>query len=128
MQYIFGKSKLLFDWLMFQANRKLVFLDSLSQLNDFIAPEQQHLPGGTIALEEDRKVFPNALKLSHKDMKAVIKVGSNAIQVTSAEKVKILEHRAVLNDICYASEIEEVSQYWNTVQLYIREWQVSARS
>ena len=41
-------------------------------------------------------------------MKAVIKVGSNAIQVTSAEKVKILEHRAVLNDICYASEIEEV--------------------
>lgn len=36
--------------------------------------EQQKLPGATLALEEDLKVFNNALKLSHKDTKVAIKV------------------------------------------------------
>ena len=35
-------------------------------------------------------------------------MGPNAIQVTSAEKSKVLGHQVLLNDVYYASEIEEV--------------------
>ena len=37
-----------------------------------------------------------------------IKVGPTAIQVTAAEKTKVLSHSVLLNDVYYASEIEEV--------------------
>ena len=37
-----------------------------------------------------------------------IKVGPSAIQVTSVEKCKILNHYVLLNDVYYASEIEGV--------------------
>lgn len=36
------------------------------------------------------------------------KVGPTAIQVTSAEKTKVIGHSVLLNDVYYASEIEEV--------------------
>ena len=36
-------------------------------------------------------------------------VGPNAIQITSAEKSKVLGHQVLLNDVYYASEIEEVN-------------------
>ena len=51
-----------------------MFLDTPGRLNDFIEPEQQKLPATTLALEDDLKVFNNALKLSHKDTKVAIKV------------------------------------------------------
>ena len=35
-------------------------------------------------------------------------MGPNAIQVTSSEKSKVLGHSVLLNDVYYASEIEEV--------------------
>ncbi|KER30811.1 hypothetical protein T265_02851 [Opisthorchis viverrini] len=92
----------------FKGSRKLVFIDHPTRLNDFIDPDQQRLPGGTLALEEDLRVFNNALKLSHKDTKVAIKVCTNAIQVTSTEKSKVLGHSVILNDVYYASEIEEV--------------------
>lgn len=57
-----------------QGNRKLVFIDNHSRLSDYVEVEQQKLPGATLALEEDLKVFNNALKLSHKDTKVAIKV------------------------------------------------------
>ena len=91
-----------------KGNRKLVFIDTPSRLNDFIAPDQQKLPGATLSLDEDLKVFNNALKLSHKDTKVNIKVGPTAIQITCAEKTKVLSHTVLLNDVYYASEIEEV--------------------
>ncbi|CAF3916689.1 unnamed protein product, partial [Rotaria sordida] len=62
----------------------------------------------TLLLEEDLKVFKNALKLSDKDTKVAIKVGPQAIQVTSNETTKVLGHNVLLNDVYYASEIEEV--------------------
>uniref|UniRef100_A0AAG5CY93 Ras-GAP domain-containing protein n=1 Tax=Anopheles atroparvus TaxID=41427 RepID=A0AAG5CY93_ANOAO len=88
--------------------RKLFFLDYPPKLNDVIDPEQQKLPGATLSLDEDLKVFNNALKLSHKDTKVAIKVGPTALQITSAEKTKVLAHSVLLNDVYYASEIEEV--------------------
>ncbi|XP_074600003.1 neurofibromin 1 isoform X2 [Brevipalpus obovatus] len=91
-----------------KGNRKLIFLDYPQRLNDFIEPEQQKLPGATLSLDEDLKVFNNALKLSHKDTKVAIKVGPTAIQITSAEKCKVLNLSVLLNDVYYASEIEEV--------------------
>ncbi|XP_073824813.1 neurofibromin 1 isoform X5 [Musca autumnalis] len=91
-----------------KGNRKLMFLDSPNKLNDYIDPDQQKLPGATLSLDEDLKVFSNALKLSHKDTKVAIKVGPTALQITSAEKTKVLAHSVLLNDVYYASEIEEV--------------------
>ncbi|CAF4611238.1 unnamed protein product, partial [Rotaria sp. Silwood2] len=68
-----------------KGSRKLIFLDHISRLNDFIEPDQQKFPGHTISLEEVLKVFNNALKLSHKDTKVAIKVGPQAI--TEIEEV-----------------------------------------
>ncbi|XP_071054810.1 neurofibromin isoform X2 [Onthophagus taurus] len=89
-------------------NRKIIYIDIPNKLNDYIDPEQQKLPGATLSLDEDLKVFNNALKLSHKDTKVAIKVGPTAIQITSAEKTKVLSQSVYLNDVYYASEIEEV--------------------
>ncbi|XP_046596266.1 neurofibromin isoform X2 [Neodiprion lecontei] len=91
-----------------KGNRKVVFIEAPGRLNDLIDLEQQKLPGATLSLDEDLKVFNNALKLSHKDTKVAIKVGPTAIQITSAEKCKVLSHAVLLNDVYYASEIEEV--------------------
>lgn len=57
-----------------QNNRKLIFIDHPAKLNEYIDADQQKLPGATLSLEEDLKVFNNALKLSHKDTKVAIKV------------------------------------------------------
>ena len=94
--------------LALKGNRKLVFVDAPSRLNDYISPDQQKLPGATLSLDEDLKVFNNALKLSHKDTKVNIKVGPSAIAITCAEKTKVLGITVLLNDVYYASEIEEV--------------------
>ncbi|KAJ2943372.1 hypothetical protein O0L34_g12181 [Tuta absoluta] len=91
-----------------RGNRKLIFIDNHSKLSDYVEPEQQKLPGATLALEEDLKVFNNALKLSHKDTKVSIKVGPTALQITSVEKTKVLGLPVLLNDVYYASEIDEV--------------------
>ena len=50
--------------------------DHPAKLNEFIDPDQQKLPGATLSLEEDLRVFNNALKLSHKDTKVACKVGA----------------------------------------------------
>lgn len=86
----------------------MIFIDAPAKLNEYIDPEQQKLPGATLTLDEDLKVFSNALKLSHKDTKVAIKVGPTALQITSSEKTKVLSHSVLLNDVYYASEIEEV--------------------
>ncbi|XP_023719668.1 neurofibromin isoform X2 [Cryptotermes secundus] len=91
-----------------KGNRKLIFIETPARLNDFIELDQQKLPGATLSLDEDLKVFFNAHKLSPKDTKVYIKVGPTAIQITSYEKVKVLSHSVLLNDVYYASEIEEV--------------------
>lgn len=52
----------------------MIFIETLGRLNEFIDPEQQKLPGTTLSLDEDLKVYNNALKLSHKDTKVIIKV------------------------------------------------------
>nr|XP_055063904.1 neurofibromin isoform X1 [Misgurnus anguillicaudatus] len=91
-----------------KGSKKLLFIDSPARLAEFVEPEQQKLPATTLALEEDLKVFHNALKLAHKDTKVSIKVGSSAVQVTSAERTRVLGQSVFLNDIYYASEIEEI--------------------
>lgn len=99
----------------------MIFIDHPARLNEYIDPDQQKLPGSTVALEEDLKISNNALKLSHKDTKVTIKVGPNAIQITSAEKLRVLGHQVLLNDIYYASEIEEVQiNHSYTMNIHIR--------
>ncbi|KAG2458844.1 NF1 protein, partial [Polypterus senegalus] len=91
-----------------KGSKKLIFIDSPSRLAEQVEPDQQKLPAATLALEEDLKMFHNALKLAHKDTKVSIKVGSTAVQVTSAERTRVLGQSVFLNDIYYASEIEEI--------------------
>ncbi|MGH0174876.1 UNVERIFIED_CONTAM: hypothetical protein FKN15_069609 [Acipenser sinensis] len=91
-----------------KGSKKLNFIDSPGKLAEHVEPEQQKLPAASLALEEDLKVFHNALKLAHKDTKVSIKVGSTAVQVTSAERTRVLGQSVFLNDIYYASEIEEI--------------------
>lgn len=89
-------------------DRRIIFIDTPGRLNEFIAPDQLRLPSTTFALDQDVKVFSNALKLSHKDSKVTLKIGPSALQVQSAEKCKVLGHSVLLNDVYYASEIDEV--------------------
>ena len=57
-----------------KGSKRLQFIDSPARLAEHIEPDQQKLPAATLALEEDLKVFHNALKLAHKDTKVSIKV------------------------------------------------------
>ncbi|XP_027855489.1 neurofibromin [Xiphophorus couchianus] len=91
-----------------KGSKRLQFIDSPAKLAEHIEQDQQKLPAATLTLEEDLKVFHNALKLAHKDTKVSIKVGSTAVQVTSAERTRVLGQPVFLNDVYYASEIEEI--------------------
>lgn len=57
-----------------KGSKKLLFIDSPTRLAEYVESDQQKLPASTLALEEDLKVFHNALKLAHKDTKVSIKV------------------------------------------------------
>uniref|UniRef100_A0AAY5F5P1 Neurofibromin n=1 Tax=Electrophorus electricus TaxID=8005 RepID=A0AAY5F5P1_ELEEL len=91
-----------------KGSKKLLFIDSPARLAEYVESDQQKLPAATLSLEEDLKVFHNALRLAHKDTKVSIKVGSTAVQVTSAERTRVLGQSVFLNDIYYASEVEEI--------------------
>ena len=86
-----------------KGSKQLIFIVCPGKLT-----EQQKLPAATLVLEEDLQVFHNALKLGHKDTKVSIKVGSTAVQVTSAERTKILGQSIFLNDIYYVTKIKEI--------------------
>uniref|UniRef100_A0A674CQY0 Neurofibromin 1 n=1 Tax=Salmo trutta TaxID=8032 RepID=A0A674CQY0_SALTR len=91
-----------------KGSKRVQFIDSPVRLVEHVEAEQQKLPAATLALEEDLKVFHNALKVAHKDTKVSIKVGSTAVQVTSAERTRVLGQSVFLNDVYYASEVEEI--------------------
>lgn len=57
---------------------------------------------------EHPKVFHSALMLAHKDTKVSIKVGSTTVQVTSADRTKVLGQSIFLNDMYCACEIEDI--------------------
>lgn len=57
-----------------KGSKRLQFIDSPAKLAEHIEQDQQKLPAATLTLEEDLKVFHNALKLAHKDTKVSIKV------------------------------------------------------
>ncbi|XP_071652258.1 neurofibromin isoform X3 [Temnothorax longispinosus] len=88
--------------------RKLVFIDGQGKLSDVIDVEQLKLPGATLSLDEDLKVFTGALKLAHKELRVSVKIGPTTFQVMHTDRAKVLSHWVLLNDIYYASEIEDV--------------------
>lgn len=89
-------------------HRKLIFLDSMQRLSEYIDPGEQRLPQATLALEQDLKVYTGLIRLSQKETKVNFKIGPNSIAITSAEKSKVLGHSVFLNDVHFANEIEEV--------------------
>ena len=64
-----------------------MFVDAPAKLCEYIESDQQKLPGATLSLEEDLKVFNNALKLSHKDTKVAIKVSKVGVKVKGCSRV-----------------------------------------
>lgn len=77
--------------LTFQKGSKwLIFIDCLGKLAENTKNEQQKHSAPALSLEEELKVFYNALKLTHKDIKIFIKIDYNTIQVASAERTKAL--------------------------------------
>ncbi|XP_024879797.1 neurofibromin isoform X3 [Temnothorax curvispinosus] len=91
-----------------KGNRKIVFIDGQGKLSDVIDVEQLKLPGATLSLDEDLKVFTGALKLAHKELRVSVKIGPTTFQVMHTDRAKVLSHWVLLNDIYYASEIEDV--------------------
>ena len=89
-------------------HRKLIFLDSMQRLSEYIDLGEQRLPQSTLALEQDLKVYTGLIRLSQKETKVNFKIGPNAIAITSSEKSKVLGHSVFLNDVHFANEIEEV--------------------
>ena len=61
------------EWLLtgIKASKWFIFIDCPGKLAEHIEREQQKLPAAALALEEDVKVFHNALKLAHKDTKVI---------------------------------------------------------
>lgn len=92
-----------------KGNRKVIFIDGQGKLNDMIDVEQQKLPGATVSLDKDLKVFTGVLKLSHKEIRVSVKVGPTTLQITHTDKSKVLSQYILLNDVYYASEIEDTS-------------------
>lgn len=65
----------LFCLFKLQNSRKLKFIEHPSHLHEYIDTDNcGKMPGTTLALEEDLKVYKDALKLSHKDTKVALKV------------------------------------------------------
>jgi len=92
-----------------KGNRKIVFLDGQGKLNDVIDVEQQKLPGATLSLDEDLKVFTGLTKLFHKEMRVSMKIGPTTLQITQMDRSKVLSQSVLLNDVYYAFEIEDVN-------------------
>ncbi|XP_035767248.1 neurofibromin [Neolamprologus brichardi] len=67
-----------------KGSKRLQFIDSPAKLAEHIEPDQQKLPAATLILEEDLKVFHNALKLAHKDTKVSIKVRFQPMNLSAA--------------------------------------------
>lgn len=81
-----------------KGSKRLIFIDSPGKLAEHIEHDQQKLPAATLALEEDLKVFHNALKLAHKDTKVSIKV-SVTLQFTGK---RVVYHRVCILFYCLA--------------------------
>ena len=91
-----------------QNNRKLIFVDHPVKLNEYIDMDQQKLPGATLSLEEDLKVFNNALKLSHKDTKVAIKVKTIRFLILYFSAVQ-MNNDNYSTGICNEHSVEENS-------------------
>jgi neurofibromin 1 len=92
--------------LFLKGNRKLIFIEAPARLNDFIDADQQKLPGATLSLDEDLKVFNNVLKYSRRDTKVSI-------------KVRCKTGKAILITICIYSETSLLRSLYFRFPAYI---------
>lgn len=91
-----------------KGSKQFNFIDCPRKLAEHAEHEQEKIPLATLDQEEDLKFFHNILELTLKNTKISIKVGSTALQVTSAERTKVLGKSIFLNDRYYATEIEDI--------------------
>jgi len=93
----------------------VLILDSLARFYDQIAPDELKLPNSTLSLEDDLKIYV-VQKINKGSV--FIKVGPNSVQIQASEKVKVLGYTCVVNDVYYASEIEQATFQEDMIELH----------
>ncbi|KAJ3055682.1 Ras GTPase activating protein ira2 [Rhizophlyctis rosea] len=92
--------------------RRVLFLSSLGELGEHIAPGEQRLPKSTVALERDvNAVFqPAARVVAYRDhVPVVVRLTPETVQIAALKKQEVLGYGAILNDILHVSEIDELA-------------------
>ncbi|XP_062516439.1 neurofibromin-like isoform X2 [Corticium candelabrum] len=92
-----------------KGNKKVVFLDNLQKLHEFIDPSDLKLSSSTTSYEETTRVFAVASKLSTRSIPTTIKVCSQSFQVIVNEKVRVLGQSVLIVDSYHISELEEAT-------------------
>eukprot|EP00794_Sanderia_malayensis_P014143 gene14143-15620_t len=93
----------------------IITVDYLTKFYDFISEEELKLPSSTTSLEDDLKIFP--IQRINKGT-VFVKVGPNSVQIQAAEKVKVLGYNCIINDVFYASEIEQATFHEDMLELH----------
>eukprot|EP00795_Rhopilema_esculentum_P015875 gene15875-7206_t len=88
----------------FKGKSNVLLIDSLNRFYDYLAQDELKLPNSTTSLEDDLKVF-SAQRINKGTV--FIKVGPTSVQIQAAEKAKVLGYTCSVNDVFYASEIEQ---------------------
>ncbi|RKP27599.1 hypothetical protein SYNPS1DRAFT_26753, partial [Syncephalis pseudoplumigaleata] len=92
-------------------SKKGVFLSSMNELYEYIAPSEVRLPKATVSLDaEPAKVFSPVTKIAHYKlpMPTVMKITQDHVQVTSLRKQEIFGVSAFFNDVYRISDIDDV--------------------
>ncbi|XP_065830941.1 neurofibromin-like [Oscarella lobularis] len=97
-----------------RASKKMVFVDSLAKLHEFIEPSSLKLPASTLAHEETTRVFSNVGfstvgKVSLRSLLTTMRLTSQSFCIVSNDKVRVLGHSVVINDTYHVSELEEAT-------------------
>eukprot|EP00118_Oscarella_pearsei_P012253 m.88991 g.88991 ORF g.88991 m.88991 type:complete len:2691 (+) comp36590_c0_seq4:57-8129(+) len=92
-----------------RGSKKIIFVDSLAKLHEFIDPADLKLPASTLAHEETTRVFSNVGKVSYRSIPTTVKVASQSFIVVSNDKVRLLGHSVTINDVYHISELEEAT-------------------
>ena len=90
--------------------KKIVFINSLNEFNDYISPIELQLPKTTTGLDSDAVVYsPVTRILSYRQSAYVsIKVNNMAVQICYTRKQDVLGQNASISDILLLSEIDDV--------------------
>ncbi|CAG8450213.1 2329_t:CDS:10 [Ambispora leptoticha] len=93
--------------------KKAIFMNSLSELHEYIAPSDVRLPKTTIQLDSEPCThFTPVTKITHYriTVPVIMKISSETIQVITTRKQDLFNgQQVILNDVYHISEIEDIT-------------------